>query len=391
MLTKIILRNFKSFKNETVIDFKKTNYTILPQNVADNGVLKGGLFVGGNASGKSTVLDAIRWLPRCLFQEVNIDKELLHCLFTDEQRYEIEYYFQINEQCIQYLIEVDFKKSILVEKLYIDDVLKLERLGSTAKSYIADDTGITYSKEDVSHQALFLRTLYFNTRFASNRTLQIWFEFLYNSIYNVQTEKRMFTAVKENLTLKEYLENYGCEQINAFFNQYQFDQQIEYAQKVAGERYVIVTEDSDTKDIYFCRNTVNAPIPFALESTGNQMLLQLLPMFFYAVSHNCMLIIDEFSSSFHNELEELLVKYFMASSKQSQLFFVSHSTNLLSNSILRPDQEFAVEFHGNEGSCINRFSNEQPRTAQNIEKMYESGVFGGIPSYGEVSYDSTSR
>ena len=39
MLTKITLDNFKSFKNTTTIDLPKTNYTILPQYVADNGVL----------------------------------------------------------------------------------------------------------------------------------------------------------------------------------------------------------------------------------------------------------------------------------------------------------------------------------------------------------------
>lgn len=41
MLTKITLDNFKSFKNKTTVDLAKTNYTILPQNVADNGILKG--------------------------------------------------------------------------------------------------------------------------------------------------------------------------------------------------------------------------------------------------------------------------------------------------------------------------------------------------------------
>lgn len=62
-----------------------------------------------------------------------------------------------------------------------------------------------------------------------------------------------------------------------------------------------------------------------------------------------MLIIDEFSSAFHNQLEELLISFFMETSTNAQIFIVSHSTNLLSNNIFRPDQEYAVEFHGNEG------------------------------------------
>ena len=70
MLTKITLDNFKSFKNKTTIDLTKTNYAILPQNVADNGVLKGCIFVGPNASGKSTVILAVKCLISCFWREV---------------------------------------------------------------------------------------------------------------------------------------------------------------------------------------------------------------------------------------------------------------------------------------------------------------------------------
>ena len=93
-----------------------------------------------------------------------------------------------------------------------------------------------------------------------------------------------------------------------------------------------------------------------------------------------MLILDEFSSGFHNELEELLIRYFMRKSNESQLIFVSHSTNLISNSLLRPDQIYAVDF-GKDGSQIKRFSSEKPREAQNLEKMYLGGVFNGVPKY----------
>lgn len=37
MLTKITMNNFKSFKNQTTVDLTKTNYTVLPKNVSENG------------------------------------------------------------------------------------------------------------------------------------------------------------------------------------------------------------------------------------------------------------------------------------------------------------------------------------------------------------------
>ena len=142
------------------------------------------------------------------------------------------------------------------------------------------------------------------------------------------------------------------------------------------------------KGIFFKRKGINVPVPFAEESLGNQNLLRMLPAFLNIIENGGMLLIDEFSSGFHNELENLMVRYFMEKADKAQMLFVSHSTNLLSNSILRPDQEYSVEFRGEEGSTVKRFSTEQPRSAQNIEKMYVSGVFGGLPEYKEVGNEA---
>ena len=132
--------------------------------------------------------------------------------------------------------------------------------------------------------------------------------------------------------------------------------------------------------IFFKRKGIDEPIPFSLESLGNRVLLQLLPSFFHCIQAGGMLLLDEFSSGFHNDLEELLVRYFMKKAENAQLIFVSHSTNLLSNRILRPDQIYSVDFT-KEGSVVKRFSSEKPREAQNLEKMYLGGVFNGVPRY----------
>ena len=181
------------------------------------------------------------------------------------------------------------------------------------------------------------------------------------------------------------MKNNGTDQINDFFDRYHFKQNIEYAHSSKGEKIsVFLDGDDNEKYIFFKRKGINEPIPFAEESLGNQNLLRMLPAFLSVTENGGMLLIDEFSSGFHNELESMLIKYFHNESRYSQMIFVSHSTNLLSNSLLRPDQEYSVEFDDQEGSKIKRFSSEQPRSAQNIEKMYVSGVFGGLPQYAEV-------
>ncbi|MDO5148836.1 MAG: ATP-binding protein [Oscillospiraceae bacterium] len=388
MLAKITLENFKSFKNTETIDLTKTNYTILPQNVADNGVLKGCIFVGANASGKSTIILAVKLLLDFLFSERNLNSGIFICMFGDHPCYSLSYDFLIEKKNIHYSFEVDAGKSMISEKLYVDNKLMLERMGLSAKSYIADEKGVNYDETDVGKDTLFLRTLYFNTKFASSPVLKSWMEYLKKSIYINMFDRKIISYGNTDVSVAQYLDKSGCKSINDFFDEYNFEQNIEYEHSSEGRhvKLVIGTDESE-KYIFFKRKGIEVPIPFAEESLGNQNLLRILPSFLSVIENDGILLIDEFSSGFHNELENLLVRYFMEKSRFAQMLFVSHSTNLLSNSILRPDQEYSVEFQSDTGSSVKRFSSEQPRSAQNIEKMYVSGVFGGLPEYKEVDHE----
>lgn len=385
MLTRITMKNFKSFKNTVSVDMTKTNYTILPQNVADNGILKGCIFVGANASGKSTIILSVKLLLDFLFSERNLNSGMFLCMFGDSPSYSLAYDFLIRNHSVHYCFDVDTRKNMITEKLLLDDQLMLERMGVSAKSYIAESGGVSYDESDVGKDTLFLRTLYFNTKFASNAVLMEWMDYLKKSIYINMFDKKIVSYDKADVSVARYLDKGGCNEINSFFDEYNFEQNIEYEHisKGKGVRLIVGSDESE-RGIIFKRKGIEVPIPFAEESLGNQNLLRILPSFLTVIAYGGMLLIDEFSSGFHNELENLLVRYFMEKSHHSQMFFVSHSTNLLSNSILRPDQEYSVEFRHEEGSTVKRFSSEQPRSAQNIEKMYVSGVFGGLPEYKEI-------
>lgn len=381
MLTKLILNNFKSFKNKTEIDLTKTRYKFLEDNVATNDTLKGLMFLGANASGKSNVILALKLLLDLLFRERTINSGLFPCLFSNREDFSIDYHFIIDQATIKYLISYNPRKSIICEKLYLDDNLLLERMGLTAKSYL-NKKELIYDETDIDKDTLFLRTLYFNTKFAGNNTLKSWFKFLQNSIYFNAFERKLISYAKKELTLIDYLEEQGTEEINSFFKERNFNQSINYSSQDRNDKIKITTGNKE-KTIFFKRKGIESPIPFPEESLGNRTLLNLLPAFLSLIKNQGMLIIDEFSSGFHNELEELIVKYFMKSADLSQMIFVSHSTNLASTSILRPDQIYSVNFADGEGSWLKRFSEEQPRLAQNMEKMYLSGVFEGLPEYDE--------
>lgn len=383
MLKKITLDNFRSFKNRVTVELAKTSYNILSHNAADNGVLKGCIFVGANGSGKSTIICGIKLLLDLLFSEKILDLGSFLCVFGERRQYSVEYEFIIENEVIRYSFEVDTEKELISEKLYLDDKMLLDRMGISAKSYIVDPNGADYRSE-VGKDTLFLRTLYFNTKFAFNPVLSAWIDFLKGSAYINMPERQIIHYGKTDVSVARYFDNDFRESVNRFFDDYGFEQSI-VINRDNRDGTPFSIGDTDIENMILVKHKgINLPIPFAQESVGNQNLLRILPVFLTVIHNGGMLLIDDFSGAFHNDLESLLVRYFMEKSNHSQLLFVSHSTNLLSNSILRPDQEYSVEFRNEEGSSVKRFSSEQPRSAQNIEKMYVSGVFGGLPDYGDI-------
>lgn len=375
MLSRIIVKNFKCFKNETVFDFRKTNYKLLKQNTKGK-LLKGLLFVGDNASGKTTAIQPVILLLDLLFKDRDIHLFLYQCLFSKEDETTLKYEFDIDGHEILYSFSFDGNK-FLEETLQMDNQPVIERIGENAKLWLSENNTF----HEVDESILFIKKVYFNTKFEDNEILKKWFAFLKQSVC-INAYKRTISSYNdESLTLRKYLEKYGVEEINLFFKDNNFKYSVEYALEIEGKGIRYEMSEEEGKTLFFQREDISVPIPLFLESTGNKTLINILPAILHSVQKGGLLVIDEFSSGFHNKLEELIVRYIMNNSTNTQLLLVSHSTNLLSNALLRPDQVYSVEMMGGEGSVLNRFSDEQPRVAQNIEKMYLSGVFGGIPEY----------
>ena len=209
-----------------------------------------------------------------------------------------------------------------------------------------------------------------------------------NSI-SVNCYTRIIRSYNNNKLLNhEYLNENGTKKINDFLKKINYNQQIKFDTSTDNKDVSFNMKSKDnSKFVSFMKDDTSVYIPEQFESVGNLTLIQLLPLVLHAINNDCLLLVDEFSSGFHNELEECLVKYFEHYSHKSQMIFTSHSTNLLNNTIIRPDQIYSVSFKGKKGSTIKRFSEEMPREAQNTEKMYLNGVFDGMPRYNKIFKD----
>lgn len=387
MLTSIVLKNYTTFINETIFDFKATNYKILDKsNVGENRILKGALFVGENASGKTQVLNSIVLLLDLLLGNTEQNFIIKKSMYTKGTKYSLNYTFNVNGDNLKYFVEFE-SNAINSEKLFVNDVLKLERLQKSGKTYFDGEK----DNNDINLGLSLLKLEYYNTRFNNDKTLNDWFEFLKNSLYinclfGNRTLKSYNPIKMSEQFIEKYAENNDATKLNEFINELGYNSEIVFDDQYSNIDKSIVI-NSDKKIIGLKKKGTDFVIPLPLESNGNKAFLNFILPIIYATKNKCMIIVDEFSSGLHNELEEALIKYFFNNSQNSQIFFTSHSTNLLDTSILRPDQIYSFKFDSKNGTVIKRFSDENPRESQNIEKMYLSGVFDGMPNYNKTFKD----
>ena len=373
MLTKMYLTNFLSFCDRTEFDFTASKYTILSNtNVSDNGILKGALVIGANASGKSNVLRGLKFIIN-LIKGDGVPVSAYRCYFAKTPVTSAEYEFIFSGKKVSYTISFDVNSKNLSERLLIDEKEVLIREGHTGKLNIGD--GFVIDKVD--NDTIYLRTASFNTgRFPQEPILRELMDYLFNSYYIDDYNQSALLGKSIN----KYAEENGVEKLKSYLKEFKYDFFVEYGEESSGEG-LNVRLGSGQKSIFFKRNSFPLPTAFYTESQGNQVFADMLPQIINVIERPGMLVIDEFGNSLHNKLAEKIVRFFMEKSKYSQLYITSHDTNLNSNSVFRPDQINLVTF--DKGSKVKRISVYKPREAQNLEKMYLGGMFEGLPMYDE--------
>ena len=222
MLSRITVKNFKCFKEETVFDFKKTNYKLLEQNTKGR-LLKGALFVGDNASGKTTAIQPIILLLQLLFKDVDAELYLYRCLFSNDDKTVLKYEFEIDGSDIEYKF-IFTSDEILEEVVRVDENVIIERVKDKVK-FISEKQSVYMS---VDSSILFLKKMYFSTKFEGNSILRKWFDFLKKSVWINAYTRSIVSFNGENLTFSKYFDKNGTDEVNEFLKNNRFKYSIQY-------------------------------------------------------------------------------------------------------------------------------------------------------------------
>lgn len=192
----------------------------------------------------------------------------------------------------------------------------------------------------------------------------------------VETTKMLkkFDFDIENITFKEYIFKSPGDVMTFLMNN-RITAQADY--KDGGHRLrapYAVHRTIDGKEVEF---------RLAEESSGTQILLQLIMMILISLEKGVPLIIDEIDRAIHPFILNCILDIYKDKSynlKNSQLIFTTHTTDILENKNIRISEIGLIDKTKKTGTTLKRASDfEGVRNIHNFRNLYCSGKLSAIP------------
>ncbi len=120
------------------------------------------------------------------------------------------------------------------------------------------------------------------------------------------------------------------------------------------------------------------------ESDGTRKLMALAPAIESSLKNGGILLIDEIERELHPMLVEYIIAKFQnkaTNPKGAQIVFTTHNTELMNETLIRKDQIYFVDKDQNTGASeLYTISEFSTKTSENIRKGYLLGKYGAIPN-----------
>ena len=122
------------------------------------------------------------------------------------------------------------------------------------------------------------------------------------------------------------------------------------------------------------------------ESDGTRALFAITGPWLDVIENERVLVVDELDTSLHPLLVQHLVKRLHHEGTKAQLIFTTHDTTLLSQKLLRRDQIWFMEKDDKSATRLYPLSDFSPRENEAIERGYLNGRYGGIPFLKDLDF-----
>lgn len=425
MIQDIKIKNYLSFKDETVFSFEATKDTTLEDTLIKEvapGVrlLRFAMILGGNGSGKSNLLYIFNFLRNfwrnraCDLEETTSACPFLLDAETKNQPCEVEIRFWIKGVKYWYIVKVD-EHTTYDERLYyyksVQPTLVFKRELTDGHSVVSFNPALKVSNAVVDElQVKCLNNMSViaarggvNTAIPYLDEMREWAKTSIMSI--IDPETRLFDDTKSmihdnqdihdfildylhsanfnisNILTKELTENNEISKKLYHATLSIINSQPELAHKVTVEPDFRVLNMQFIHRVENDRGIEEYPLSSNMQSYGTRRSMGIETFIYMALKRNALIPIDEFDTSMHPELMEYSIRRFLESDSEAQLLITTHYDPLLNKigELIRKDCVWFTDKERNgstnlyplvEFKGLNRLSS--------IQNSYVEGKFGAI-------------
>ncbi len=417
MLVQFRFKNFKSFRDEAVLDLSATKITEFAERVVSIGgerLLRAAAIYGANASGKSNVYGAFFYMSMYVIESFNYGDEEENFVQNTPLPFLLDSTSETEDSLFEvYFMLPDDSKGKMYHYGFCvnhEGVTEewLNTKAKTARDYKAifyrnekegerelDLSGLSKSSRDNIEAALdshvLIASLGAKLKVEICKSVRDWF--LTNELSNFGNP-RTNARLSQRLP-RGFIEDRKVQQrIVAYFAA--FDRSIKDFQvkklpadeTVQKERYRIdaIHKKFDCEDI--------AAIPLGWESAGTLKMFALYPELQSVLERGSVFFVDELNARLHPLLVRNFVLLFLnpkINVHNAQLIFTTHDTWLMSNRLLRRDEIWFTEKDERGVSTLYSLADVADEDGTHVrkdvsyEKNYLLGKYGAIPDLKDMN------
>jgi AAA15 family ATPase/GTPase len=420
MILNIKIKNFRSFKDETIFSMvaeasKSKEENVLFETIGKNDqirVLNTSVIIGANASGKSTLIrgmfDVIQFITKNapeVGSKIRAYDTFAFNANTKNAPVEFSIDFVLNKIKYSYSIVFDKtninketleyfplnKKQTLIQRKLTDEIETIKHtgyIGSISKGKKVDlfhnQLFLQKFGKDIPHEIISDVYLYFKNINILNAVNQGMLSSAEDEIKALCNESSEFQKKLNNLIS---FADVGINKINVSkVDEDEFNFPDDFSKEVKNK----ILKDNQYRLTSFHNfykgddlSHPNEPFPFNEESHGTKTLFALGGKLLHAIANGRPIFVDEIETSLHSNLTKMLISLFKdkkINNKNAQLICTSHDTNILDKNSLRKDQVWLAEKNSKgETDLFSLQDFADVREDTPFDKWYLAGKFGALP------------